>query len=69
MLKLWKFALITLVTSHWLACMWVLITVLQSEAECNWVNHYFGGAACVPLEVHISNWEQYVAALCKACRH
>jgi hypothetical protein len=49
--------------------MWVLITVLQSDVECNWVNYYFSGAACVPLEIHVSNWEQYVAALCKACRH
>jgi hypothetical protein len=64
-IKLWKFALVVMVTSHWLACLWVLLSTLQ-KAECNWVNAYFGQDedACEPLDVHVSNWQQYIAALC-----
>ena len=36
-LKLWKFMLVVGITSHWLACMWALIPVLNPN-DCNWIN-------------------------------
>lgn len=72
-LKLWKFFLMTVLTSHWLACLYVLVAVL-TPTDCTWMNHYFTGGYvlhgeqsphCIPIpsDVAVYNFEKYVAAL------
>ncbi len=61
MIKLWKFLVATIVTSHWLACLYFLMTTLD-ESACAWDNKYFGGVACTPAPP-VGNAAEYVASL------
>ena len=72
-LKLWKFFLWTVLTSHWLACIFVLVAVLN-PTDCNWMNHYFTDGYVVdnmrspecisiPASYEVLNFQKYMAAL------
>jgi len=66
-IKLWKYSLGTLFICHWLACMWSLVPVVNTDT-CNWVNTYFAaayhpGGGCFRLEEDPTNPEKYIAAL------
>ncbi len=61
--KLCKYFVNTLLCSHWLACLWHLVPVMNPEEPCNWFNAYFAGTPCEPPAAYVPLASRYVASL------
>jgi hypothetical protein len=53
--KLLKNFLIMLLSAHWGACAWALLSQLENTEDATWVTSFFGEDACRAAYPHIAN--------------
>jgi len=55
-LKMWKYLMMTLVSSHWMACILRLVPLIEDDTSKNWIIRYFGSEDAPVAEIYNVAW-------------